>query len=164
MALSDDLSKLAARTKEAEERAAAAREKAKADLEADRDNARAVGEQQAEELRERAEEGKGRISDRWADVQRSWNEAMAGVRADIQSKKEEHDLHKAQHRAERAEDDARIRDRLRVLGGRGGRVRGARRRGREEGGGRSRRRRRNRLTLPAVNERQVVVSRCSLPT
>jgi hypothetical protein len=54
MALSDDLSKLTARAKEAEERAAAGREKAKADLEADRDNARAVGEQQAEPARKRA--------------------------------------------------------------------------------------------------------------
>jgi hypothetical protein len=108
MAQSDDLSKLTARAKEAEDRAAAAREKAKADLEADRDNARAVGEQQAEDLRELAEENKGRISDRWADVQRAWDEAIAGVRGDIESKKEEHDLHKAQHRADRAEDDARF--------------------------------------------------------
>lgn len=108
MALSDDLSKLTTRAKEAEDRATAAREKTKADLEADRDNARAVGEQQAADLRDLAEENKGRISDRWADVQRAWNEAIAGVRADIQSKKEEHDLHRAQHRAERAEDDARF--------------------------------------------------------
>jgi hypothetical protein len=108
MAVSDDLSKLTTRAKEAEGRAAAAREKAKADLEADRNNARAVGEQQAEGLRQQAEEGKGRISDRWADVQRSWDEAVAGVRADFESKKEEHDLHKAQRRAERAEDDARF--------------------------------------------------------
>lgn len=54
MAASDDLTKLADRAKEAEERVAAAREKGKADLEADRDNARAVGEQQAEDLRELA--------------------------------------------------------------------------------------------------------------
>ncbi len=108
MALSDDLSRLAARTKEAEDRAAAAQGKAEADLEADLENARAVGEQQAEELRTKAEEGKGRISDRWADVQRAWNEAVAGVRADIQSKKGKLDLDMARRRAERAEDDARF--------------------------------------------------------
>lgn len=39
MALSDDMSKLAGRAKEAEDRAAAAQEKAKTDLETDRDNA-----------------------------------------------------------------------------------------------------------------------------
>jgi hypothetical protein len=108
MAQPNDLSKLSARAKEAEDRVAAAREKAKADVETDRENARAVGEQQAEDLREHAEEGKGQISDRWADVQRAWNDAIAGARADIQGKKEEHDLHKAQRRADRAEEDARF--------------------------------------------------------
>ena len=108
MAVSDDLSKLTTRAKEAEDRAAAAREKAKADLEADLNNARAVGEQQAGDLRQQAEEGKGRISDRWADVQRSWDEAVAHVHADLENRKAEHDLHKAQRRAGRAEDDARF--------------------------------------------------------
>jgi hypothetical protein len=108
MVVSDDLSKLAARAKEAEDRAAAARSKAKADLEADVDNARAVGEQQADDLRQQAQEGKGRISDWWEDVQRSWDEAVAGVRADLGTRKAEHDLHKAQRRAERAEDNARF--------------------------------------------------------
>ena len=108
MAVSDELSKLTARAKEAEEHAIAAREKTRADLEADRDNARAVGEQQAEDLREIAEEGKGRISDRWQDVQNSWNQAIAAARDDIEGKKAEHDLHKAQRRADSAEDDARF--------------------------------------------------------
>ena len=63
-------SKLSARAKEAEDHAAAARDKAKADIEADREDARAVGEQQAQALREKAEEGRERISDGWADVQK----------------------------------------------------------------------------------------------
>jgi hypothetical protein len=108
MAVSDDLSKLTDRAKEAEQRAAAARDKAQADVEADLDNARAVGEQQAEDLRQIADRGKGRISERWEDVQRSWQEALAGVREDLESRKAEHDVHKAQRRAERAEEDARF--------------------------------------------------------
>ena len=60
--LSDELRKLSARAKEAEKHAAAARDKTKADIEADRDDARAVGEQQAQELREKADEGRERIS------------------------------------------------------------------------------------------------------
>ena len=108
MAASDDLTKLADRAKEAEERVAAAREKGKADLEGDRDNARAVGEQQAEDLRELAEENKGRISDRWLEMQEAWNQAIAKVREDIEGRKAEHDLHHAQRTAERAEDDARF--------------------------------------------------------
>jgi hypothetical protein len=108
MAVSDDLTKLAARAKEAEERVAAAREKSKADLEADLEYARGVGEEEAKGLRETAEEGKGRISDRWNDVQEAWNQAIAKVREDVDARKAEHDLHKAQRGAERAEDDARF--------------------------------------------------------
>jgi hypothetical protein len=106
MALSDDLSKLTARAKEAEEHGAAAQGKAKADLEADRDNARAVGEQQAQALRETAEERKGKISDGWNDVQRSWNERITSIREDMERRKAEHDVHHAQKKAERAEGDA----------------------------------------------------------
>ncbi len=106
MALSDNLSKLAARAKEAEDRGKAAQEKGKADLEADRDNARAVGEQQAKELRETADERKDQISDWWKDVQRSWDQKIALVREDIDSRKAEHDVHHAQRKANLAEEDA----------------------------------------------------------
>ena len=108
MAASDDLTKLAARAQEAEERVAAAREKGKADLEADLEYARGAGEEEAEALRETAEKGKGRISDRWAGVQEAWNQAIAKVREDVEGRKTEHDLHKAQRRADWAEDDARF--------------------------------------------------------
>jgi hypothetical protein len=108
MAASDDLTKLADRAKEAEERVAAAREKGKADLEADLEYARGVGEEQAKALSETAEEGKGRISDRWEGVQEAWNQAIAKVREDMEGRKTEHDLHKAQRRADSAEDDARF--------------------------------------------------------
>ena len=67
-----------------------------------------MGEQQAEDLRELAEENKGRISDRWAEVQEAWNQAIAKVREDIEGRKAEHDLHHKQRRAERAEDDDRF--------------------------------------------------------
>ena len=56
----------------------------------------------------RAEKGKGRISDRWEDVQEAWNQAIAKVREDVEGRKTEHDLHKAQRRADWAEDDARF--------------------------------------------------------
>ena len=108
MAASDDLTKLADRAKEAEERVAAAREKGKADLEADLDYARGAGEEEAEALRETAEQGKGRISDRWEGVQEAWNQAIAKVHEDVEGRKTEHDLHKAQRRADSAEDDARF--------------------------------------------------------
>jgi hypothetical protein len=107
MAASDDLTKLADRAQEAEERVAAAREKGKADLEADLEYARGTGEEEAKALRETAEKGQGRISDRWARVQEAWNQAIAKAREDVEGRKTEHDLHKAQRRADWAEDDAR---------------------------------------------------------
>jgi hypothetical protein len=108
MALSNDLSKLATRAKEAEDRVGAARENTRSDLEAEVANARALGEQQAKDLRERAEQADTDISGAWKDVQKSWNEAIAGIRADIESKHEKSDAHHAEKRADRAEEDARF--------------------------------------------------------
>jgi predicted nucleic acid-binding Zn-ribbon protein len=59
VALSDQLTELAARAKDVEDRAAAAQSKAKADLEQDVADARASAQAQAKKLRESAEERKG---------------------------------------------------------------------------------------------------------
>jgi len=107
MALSDQLTKLAARAKEAEDNAAAAHGKAKADLEQDVETARATSQADADRLRESADANKNKISAWWSDVQRSWSEHIATVRDNIDSKKAEHDLDRAQSKADNAEDDAR---------------------------------------------------------
>jgi hypothetical protein len=106
MAASDELTKLAARAKEAEDRAAAAQGKAKADLEQDVATARASAQAQADKLRQTAEANKGKLSVWWHDVQRSWNEHVAKIRQDVDSKRAEHDVERAQRYAENAEDDA----------------------------------------------------------
>jgi hypothetical protein len=106
MALSDDLTKLAARAKEAETRTAAARDQARADLEREVSSARTSADAQAEKLRQVAEEGKDSISGSGKDLQRSWSEHVAKVREDLESRKAEHDVHKAQRRADDAEDYA----------------------------------------------------------
>jgi hypothetical protein len=103
---SDQLSKLAARAKEAEDHAAAARAKAKTDLEQDVETARASAQAQAETLREKADASKGDISDWWSDIQSNWNQHIAVVHANVESKRAEHDLAKAERNAEIAEDDA----------------------------------------------------------
>ena len=63
MALSDELSKLTVRAQEADERAGAANETAKSELEANRDFVRARGEEQAEDWRAVTEKGQEQISD-----------------------------------------------------------------------------------------------------
>jgi hypothetical protein len=103
MALSDELTKLAARAKEAETRTAAARDEARADLEREVDSARAGAQGQAEKLRQGAEGGKAEVSGWWTDVQKSWNAQVARVREDVESKKGKGDAHMAEVRADDAE-------------------------------------------------------------
>jgi vacuolar-type H+-ATPase subunit I/STV1 len=108
MALSDDMTRLAARVKEAEDRVTAAQGEAKGDLERDVATVRASAEAQTDKLRQDAEAGKGKLSVGWHDLQRSWNEHLAKIRDDVDAKRAEHDVERAQGRAERAEDDARF--------------------------------------------------------
>lgn len=86
----------------------AAPEKANADLEEDLEFTRTAVQKQNAVLRELVSENKGRMSDRWHDLQAAWNEAISPVREEIENRKAEHDLHKAERRADRAEEDARF--------------------------------------------------------
>ena len=106
MAVSDQLRRLANRAEEAEKNAAAARDKAKADLEQDRENSRAVAQQEAAQLREAADAGQGKISEQWNDVQRSWNAHIAKLQEKVETKKAEINLDMAQRDADHAEADA----------------------------------------------------------
>lgn len=106
MALSDQLANLSQRAKEAEEHAAAARDKTKADVENDREMARATAQAQADRLHESADANRARISAWWHDVQRSWSQHVAAVKEDLTDRRAEHDLDRANKRAENAEGDA----------------------------------------------------------
>jgi hypothetical protein len=99
MALSDQMSKLAARAHEAESRAAAAREKARAQLERDVAHAREAAQAQADELKATRKANE-------ANVAAWWNDRIAEVRADLDAHRTERDVKKAHKRAERAEDYA----------------------------------------------------------
>ena len=61
-------------------RAAAAQQKAKADLEKQVTEARESAQGQAEKLRKSADETKGGLSAWWANVGRSWNDHLDAVR------------------------------------------------------------------------------------
>jgi hypothetical protein len=106
MSLSDDLHRLAARAKEAETRAAAARAKARVDLGREVSSARASAEGRTERLRESAHAGEAKITNRWSDLQRSWDEHVAKVREGLDSRRAEHDVKRAQSRADDAEEYA----------------------------------------------------------
>jgi hypothetical protein len=106
MALSDQLSDLAARVKQLEDRAAAAKTKTKSDLQEDVKNARESAQAQGEKLRDSAEAGKGRMSDWWESVQHEWSKHLKAVQKSFDDKKAAHDLKSAQKAADRADDDA----------------------------------------------------------
>jgi hypothetical protein len=104
--VSDQLSKLAARAKDAEDHAAAAKSKAKAELEQDFKTARESAKAQADQLSKAAEANKGKLSAWWDSLQRSWHEHIAEMRQNIDEKRDTHDLAAAQREADSAEDDA----------------------------------------------------------
>jgi hypothetical protein len=89
-----------------EDRAAAARAKAKGDLEQDVKRARESAQAQADTLRQSVEASQGRISAWWDSVQRSWNDHLAAVRKNVDEKEAAHDLKKARRIADQAEVDA----------------------------------------------------------
>ena len=106
MAVSDQLAKLSARAKDAETRATAAHDKAKAELEQDVTAARDAAEERAEKLRATAAASEERISDGWSAVQSAWADHVAAVRGKLDGMKAEHQRDAAERRAENAEDDA----------------------------------------------------------
>jgi hypothetical protein len=106
MAFSEQMATLSTRAKLAEAQAAAAGDKAKAELESDVSAARDAALEQADELRDSADAAQGRVSDRWADLQKSWSEHVAAARKAIDDKQAQHDLGRARRHAEVAEDDA----------------------------------------------------------
>lgn len=102
MAISDQLTRLSARTKELEDRAAAARQKAHDDLKKDVEAARREAETNAEALRASADVGAAEVSAWWIDVSRSWDEHLAKVRNHVDQKIAQHDLNTAKRDAEEA--------------------------------------------------------------
>jgi hypothetical protein len=102
MTLSDQLSRLAARTKQLEDRAAAAHQKARADLEHDVAVARDESKANTEALRESVAADAAEVSAWWTDLGHSWDEHIAAMREHIDKKEAEHDLKSAQRAADEA--------------------------------------------------------------
>ena len=106
MAASDDLTTLAQRAKVAEDRVAAARTQTRADLEKQAAKVRDGAQRKADGLQAQTASAAAGASQWWSDVQTSWSGHVARVRQDIEDKKADKDVKRAQHRAEAAEDDA----------------------------------------------------------
>jgi hypothetical protein len=106
MAMSEQLSKLAQRTKVLEDRAAAAKTEARADLERDVKAARDASQANAQALRTSVEDTKTEVFVWWDGVGRAFDQHVATVRQHIDDKVAAHDLKAAQRDAEEADEYA----------------------------------------------------------
>jgi hypothetical protein len=106
MKFSKQLSRLAARTKELEDRAEAAQHKAQGELEQDVAAAREKSKEDAEALRKSVDESAAEVSAWWTDLGRSWDEHVAKMRDHVDQRRAEHDLKSAQRDAKEADDYA----------------------------------------------------------
>jgi hypothetical protein len=106
MAMSEQLSKLAQRTKVLEDRAAAAKNEARADLERDVKAARDASQANAEALRTSVADTKTEVFVWWDGVGRAWDQHVTTVRQHIDDKKAALDLKAAQRDAEEADEYA----------------------------------------------------------
>src|SRR4051794_9980135 len=102
MALSDQLSTLAARTKQLEDRASAARQEVRADLQHDVEAARETSNANAEALGKKVDAQEAEVSAWWTDMGRSWDEHIARMRVRVDKRKDQHDLKAAQRAADEA--------------------------------------------------------------
>jgi hypothetical protein len=106
MAVSDELAKLAIRAKQAEEHAAEAQVKEKADLQQEVETARASAQTQAKKLREKTDTEHGRVSASWHDAQQAWNRHIASAHEKLATKKAGIDATRAKRSADDAETEA----------------------------------------------------------
>jgi hypothetical protein len=108
MALSDQLSRLAVRAKQAEDRLAAARTQARDRLEQDVRKAREDTEAAAEKLRSESAAASDRANAWVEDIQRPWSDHVAEARRRMDARKARHDAKVAERYAEDAENYAQF--------------------------------------------------------
>jgi hypothetical protein len=104
--LSDQLTDLAARSKNTEDVVAAAQEKNRARLESQRDTLRTSIAAGHANVRERAADDRAETQQFWDDVRTSVDARFASMRAEVDERRTEKDVRKAARRAEQAEQDA----------------------------------------------------------
>ena len=106
MALSDQLSDLAHRTKQLEDSAAATREQDRDKLEQQRDKLDATMRAQAEKVKTDAQDAGVQIRSWWSDTTDRIEERRADLRARMDQSRAEHEADKAERDADDAEDYA----------------------------------------------------------
>jgi hypothetical protein len=103
MALSDQLTDLAGRTKHLEDSAAAAREKNRTKLEQDREKLHSAVQQDAQSVRSSAEAAKSESASWWAGTTDKLEQQRGAMRAKIDERRSERKVEKAERNASDAE-------------------------------------------------------------
>jgi len=106
MALSDQLTDLANRTKQLEGSAAAARDQDRKKLEQQRDTLDASMQKQAQKIKTEVKAGGGQVRSWWADTTDRIEQRRAELRAKMDKSKAEHEAKKAVRNADDAEEYA----------------------------------------------------------
>jgi vacuolar-type H+-ATPase subunit H len=107
MALSDMLSELAQRARDAEDRARAATDEAKDKVRQRADEASDSARKKADELKQRSDAVRQEASDRWAEVHRDWAKHIDQLQSKFAETKAKQDRAWSQMDADLAADDAR---------------------------------------------------------
>ena len=106
MALSDQLTDLAGRTKRLEEAARAAEARNRATLEQEREQLHPAMEKEAEDLQSSAAATRTEASSMWAETTAHIEQRRAKLRAELDQRRAERKLEKAKRNADNAEDCA----------------------------------------------------------
>jgi hypothetical protein len=106
MAMSDQLLRLSQRTKQAEDRVAAANTQARQQLERDVEQARQGVQETVDQLSADTATASSGLDAAGRDIRQSWSEHLAQVRSRIDARKAHHDAKVAEDNAEDAEDYA----------------------------------------------------------
>jgi hypothetical protein len=106
MALSDQLTDLASRTKKLEDAAAAARAKNRAKLEQDREKLHSTMTSEAKSIKSSADKAGTDVSSWWAETTARMEQQRADLRAKVDQRRAERQVAKAERNAADAEDYA----------------------------------------------------------
>jgi hypothetical protein len=106
MAASDALYRLAGQARTAEDNVQATVSRDRGELEAKVADARASADAHADRLKAKSKSAADDAEGNWREMQRGWNEHVARIRVNIEDKKAQRDVDKAERAAQRAEDDA----------------------------------------------------------
>jgi hypothetical protein len=107
VAANDGLSKLAQRSKEAEDNVQATATRSRAELQSKVDQARDNAKEHADSLHAKNAQARDDISGQWAQVQDNWNKHLSKVRDNVADKRAAHDVREAEKNAQWAKGTRR---------------------------------------------------------